>query len=223
MGLIISPQQPTLVSGTNIESIDGTSILGSGNQITNYSLLAYAALGGVILGETPGLSVNGILGTAMTMTDGTVYYICIYIPQSATITGVKWFQGAQGNFTADNNNRLGLYSYSGGTMTLVASCADDANLWKGTANTWTSKAFSVAYPAAPGVYFVALLYNSSAQVTAPTIGATNNSVNAGVVNVDFTNSAKLRSIVTGQANLASPSQAMSGTTATALNPYLAVY
>ena len=48
---------------------------------------------------------------------------------------MKFVQIAQGLYTATNENRIGLYSYSEGTITLVASTADNGDLWKGIANT----------------------------------------------------------------------------------------
>ena len=149
------------------------------------------------------------------LADGSVRFIATYVPITATITGAKFFQVVQGDYTADNYNGIGLYSYSGGTMTLVASSTNDGNIWKGTASTWQTKAFSATYSATSGLYFVGLLYNNSAQTTAPTIGSSASST-ANVGANDFTNSAKLVSLVNAQASLPTP-QLMSGTTLSNLN------
>ena len=128
------------------------------------------------------------------------------MPAGITLTGVKWIQRTQGNYTADNNNKVGLYSYSGGTLTLVASCADDGNLWKGASNSVQSKAFSSTYVTLTNTqYFVAFLYNNSAQVTAPFISIL-------TYQLDFTNSAKLSSTKGATTDLPA-TQAMSGTVA----------
>jgi len=171
----------------------------------------YQALGGGILAENPFVDqTQG--GTSNTLTDGRCYFSPVYLSKAATITGVKWLQRVTGSYTSDNENRVGLYTYSAGTMTLVASCANDGNLWQtvGTA-TYGSKAFSATYSAEAGLYFVGAVYNSSAQSTAPTIGGSTVSV-AAQNTIDFTNSAKLSSYVT--ASTLPTSQAMSGTTTT---------
>lgn len=150
------------------------------------------------------------LTSATNMTDGRLYFIPVYLRTAQTITGVKWFQGNQGNYTSDNYNGFGLYTYSGGTLTLVASSTDDGNIWKATANTYNAKAFSATYSASAGLYFIAALWNASATTTAPQLGSTTGLTNNSVTSVDFTNSAKYLSFVAGQTSLPA-TQAMSGT------------
>lgn len=117
----------------------------------------------------------------------------IYIRESMTLTGVKWFQSVQGSYTADNYNGVGLYSYDGaGTLTLVASSTDDGDIWKGAAHSIQSKAFSSTYNAVTGIYFIGLIYNNSTQVTAPAIGAGSSLLNNNIPLGDFTSSAKIR-------------------------------
>lgn len=171
----------------------------------------YQALGGGILAENPFVDQT-IGGTSNALSDGRCYFSPVYLSKAATITGVKWLQRVTGSYTADNENRVGLYTYSAGTMTLVASSANDGTLWStvGT-STYGSKAFTGTYSASAGLYFVGALYNSSAQTTAPTVGGSTVSV-AAQNTIDFTNSAKLSSYVT-TATLPT-SQAMSGTTTT---------
>jgi hypothetical protein len=82
-----------------------------------------------------------------------------------------WSQITQGSYTADNNNRIGLYTTDGSNFALVASCANDGNLWKGASSTVVSKAFSSTYAATAGLYFVAALFTYSALVTAPVIAS----------------------------------------------------
>jgi len=138
-----------------------------------------------------------------------------------TVTGIKFFQGTQGVYTANNYNGVGLYSYSGGTLTLVASSTNDGNIWKGTSQTWQTKAFSSPYNASAGIYFVSFLYSSSAVTTAPAIGQTQ-ALATGSSAFDFTNSAKISANITGQTALPS-SQAMSGLTASVRTYILALY
>ena len=150
--------------------------------------------------------------TSAALTDGFLKFLAVWVPYDMTITGVGWFQVTQGNYTADNNNKIGLYSFSGGTLTLVASCANDGALWKATSGTYTTKAFSSTYAATKGLYFIALLYNNSAEVTAPTVAVSATLQGTTQVTLDLTNSSKLLGGITAQTDLPA-SQAMSGVTA----------
>jgi len=122
---------------------------------------AFTALGSAIIGYSP-MNLSNLLNSNKALFDATLYVVGYYLPVGATISGVKFFQGVQGNYTADNYNGVALFSYSGGTITLVASSTNDGNIWKGTSNTWQTKAFSSTYVAAAGMYFIGMLYNYSA-------------------------------------------------------------
>jgi hypothetical protein len=196
------------------------------NAITsaNNVLRTYQALGSGLVAQTCGLSADRITTSGATIADGYVTFIALeYLRVAQTITGVKWWQSIIGNYTSNNNNKVGLYSYSGGTLTLVASSADDGTLWKTFASgSLGNKAFSASYAAAAGQYYVGLIYNQSAVVTAPTLGVAANMVNAAVQSLDFTNSAKLQGIITGQTDLPA-TQAMSGVTAIVNQTWVGVY
>lgn len=94
------------------------------------------------------------------MVDGTAVYQLVYIAEPATITGVKWYMTVQGDYVADNNNYIGLYSISGTTYTQVAISANNGNLWKASVGSVTT-AFSAPYTAAAGFYYIAVLWNTS--------------------------------------------------------------
>ena len=183
-------------------------------------VLMREALGSTIIASS--FSIDRI-NTVTTFTDSRIYFSPIYIRESTTLTGVKWYQGTQGNYTADNYNGVGLYSYSAGTLTLVASSTNDGGIWKATANTFASKEFSSTYSASVGIYFIAAIWNNSANVATPTIGAMTNLNNAAVSSGDFSNSAKLYSILVGQTALPSPTQVISGLSAAANASWLSVY
>jgi hypothetical protein len=205
--------------GTNL-SDDGTNILAASRSSW---LAIYPLLGGGILGETLGLSMADI-GTAQALSDAQIYWCAVYLPNAATLTGVKWFQTVNGSYTADQNNVIGLYSYSAGTLTQVATTGNDGNLWQqGIAMGVASKPFTATYAAAAGLYFIAALYNNSAQTTAPTIGRGGNLVNAGVAALDFTNSAKAYGIMNAQTNIPSPTQVMSGITTVLIVNWFGLY
>lgn len=183
----------------------------------------YNLLGGGVLGETCGSSIFNLTGSGVTLASQTFRIIAVYLPQAATLTGVKWYQATQGSYTGNNENRIGLYTYSGGTLTLVASTTNDATLWSTAAtNTVGNKAFSSTYAASAGLFFVGLLYSQSAQTTAPVLGNLPNLGNAAVASFDFTNSAKVAGTLASQTTLPT-SQAMSGITASNGVPYVGLY
>lgn len=146
-------------------------------------LEAYQLLGSSI--KSVSLSCISLtnLTTSGALTNQQIRFFAVYLPKAQTITGVKWMQLTAGNYTANNYNGIGLYSYSGGTLTLVASSTNDGNIWKvNSTNLFQSKAFSSTYAAAAGVYYVGVLYCSSAQTTAPGIYA----ATTGNATYDFT-------------------------------------
>lgn len=210
----LSGKQDTLVSGTNIKTINSTSLLGSGDISVGgiaYSvdLLKIQALGSTIKAQSFDSEMNTTT-TVRGLADGRIEFQSVYISQAATITGAWFLQVTQGNYTADNYNGIGLYSYSAGTLTLVASTTNDGNIWKTAASTYASKAFSTPYSAAAGVYYVGFLYNSSAQTTAPSVGG---KVSAAVLNGSITsNSASFFHYKTSQTALPYPTITIAGMT-----------
>lgn len=252
----IAGKQTTLVSGTNIKTVNGTTLLGSGDLSTTQTtvsgnagtattlqtsrningvafngsaditvdndLLAYAALGSPILCQT----VNQRLeysNTSTALVDGQIKYEAIYLPKAATLTGLKVYVRVLGNYTGDNNNRVGLYSYSGGTLTLVASSTNSGTLWTSAANAIQTIPFSSTYNASAGLYFAAFLYNNSAQTTAPALasGVALNNLAMGSTAMGFTNSAKLHGTSSGT-DLPS-SIAMSSITASTIPSWVGGY
>jgi hypothetical protein len=180
----------------------------------------FQALGSTIKAE-PYYSVDTI-NTTMNLNWQDLRFVPVYLSSAQTITGVIWYQHVQGVYTADNYNGVGLYSISGGTLTLRASSTNDGDIWKATSATWASKAFSSTYAAAAGVYYIAFNYNRSAQTTGPSIGAMGSFIANGFNGMNFTNSAKLQAVIWSQTSLP-------GTVATSsfLNvtsqPYVALY
>lgn len=183
----------------------------------------FSELGSSIKGQVYGMTPNSVTGNAGGLSDGTLGFIVVPIDTDCTITGVMWAQNAQGVYTADNYNGIGLYSYSAGTLTKIAESTDDGNIWKGSTATLQTKNFSSPVAVTAGLYFVAFLYNSSAQTTSPSIaGQSSNAFIAAVFSLDFTNSAKLRGSVSSQTTLPA-TQAMSGVTAVTSYPWFALY
>jgi hypothetical protein len=142
---------------------DGLASVGSAE------IAAITAMGSTIKAFNVGGGLN-MTTSAAAMSDRRCYLQPVYLQTAATITGVGWLQSAQGDYTAANYNGVGLYSVSGSVLTLVASSTNDGNIWKATANTYTTKAFTTPYVAAKGLYYVALLYSwTSAHAVDPTL------------------------------------------------------
>jgi len=153
---------------------------------TNFQSIVNA-LGGGVISQTFDIQITGA-GVYNTLYDRQIDFVSIYVSSATTLTGVKWVQQQQGNYTGDQYNGWGLFSYSGGTMTLVASTTNNSEIWKGAAASSQSVAFSTPYSATEGVYYLAALYNQSAQTTAPQILAkTSSASNTAPI---LTNSAK---------------------------------
>ncbi len=206
---------------TNLGLEIGTDIpLGVGSDRVNIR----QALGSATKAETHPLER---FAQVITLTDARMELQAIWLPKAATLTGVKWWQAVAGVYTGDNNNKVGLYTYNGsGTLTLVASSTNDANIWKAGTQSFPSKAFSSTYAAAAGLYFIGLLYNND-QVTTPS--PTNPQLVAGSSAyvatggaADYPNNAKTMGFVTGLTDLPS-TQAMSGVSPLGIPIYLALY
>jgi len=199
---------------TTTGSSGAATLVGSTLNIPQYSggggssewpvTTAFQSLGSTLKGynlNNPNFNLNTVSG--LSLVSQRMYMYACYLPTAQTITGVKWWAVNTGNYTASNYNGVGLYSYSGGTLTLVASSTNDGNIWKTAgAPVFASKAFSSTYSASAGVYFVGLIYSSSAVVTTPTLPLFTN-IDFMSSNYDFTNSAKLSVVLNSQTSLPS--------------------
>jgi hypothetical protein len=181
---------------------------------------AYAALGSPFLAQTVGCPIQ-TSNTSTALVDGQIKFTAVYLAKAATITGIRVYVRTLGSYTPDNNNRVGLYTYSAGVLTLVASSANSGTLWTSAANAFQTIAFSSPYAASVGIYFVGILYNNSAQVTAPTIATGTALNNAAMAALAFTNSAKLYGTANGT-DLTTPIN-MSAITASTIPTWVTLY
>lgn len=242
----VNSKQPALVSGTNLKTINGQPITGPGDiavtataswgsvtgNITTQSdllsliidkdILAYQALGCNFKSGTVGQSLF-YANTSSSLVDGQIRYIATYLQKAETITGLKVYVRTAGSYTGDNNNRIGLYSYSNGVLTLVASSANSSSLWTSAANAIQTIPFSSPYAATPGIYFMALIYNQSAQTTAPALasGVALNNIAMSSTAFGFTNSAKIYGVSSSTDLPASIN--MTAVSATATPTWMATY
>lgn len=180
------------------------------------------ALGSVVKGQSAGVNMDQMSTTSFTAISGTVYWTAVWLPSPETLTGIKYWLGASGVFTGDSFNGFALYTYSGGTLTQVATSANDETIWKGTGNAYQTIPFTGSYVASAGLYFVAFLFHSSATTTSPTFGIGASVATGGMQSGDFPNSAKLSATQTSQTTLAS-TKAMSAITVTTLRPWIGLY
>lgn len=209
--------------GTANGGTGATTILGARTNLgVNTYIDTMNLLGSAAVSQTFG-SVSTRASGNLTLSSGALTYVLMdAMPAGLTILGVKFLQVTQGVYTASNNNRLGVSSLSAGTHTLVASCANDGNLWKGANNTVQTKAFTSSFiTVANTAYYITYLFSSSSTSTAPIISLVPAST-ATAFTLDFTNSAKLGGFVAAQTDLAS-SQASSGLTALTGAAYLLLY
>jgi hypothetical protein len=233
-GTVIQLGSATQVTGSlNVSegitgSLFGTSSLAI-NVIQNapVALNLYSALGSNTKAE-PIFNQGGLLGgSAQTMIHQTLYGVAVQVPQQTTITGVKWYRTNTGGvYTAGTYNGVGLYSYSAGTLTLVASSSNTPNLWSSSyaaANAFVTRSFETSYVANPGIYFAVALYTTASQTTAPVIGTGVSALfNIQVPSYDYTNGAKHFIGATGRTTLAS-STAISTLGGSLTQVYLALY
>lgn len=188
---------------------------------TDNNIAAYRALGSTILYESVGLDVTRIATTAA-LVDQALFFTPIYIPTTTTITGVMWYQTAQGSYTANNYNGVALYSYSGGTLTLIDTSVNDGTIWKIASNTYGTKNFNTTHSLATGIYYIGVLYCRLAVVTAPSLGFASTPVNAAINTLNFTNSAKLNGSAASQTTIPT-SKAMSTISSGAVTMWIGVF
>lgn len=200
-------------------SASGTTAQGNDARFDKETLQAMAAMGGAIIAEPVGYSFWNCNQNQSIVAARAVYF-AVWIPKDMTITGVKWYQGQQGAYTASDTNEINLYTFSGGTLTKVAGTGNDGNLWKSASGTFVTYAFTGTYAATAGLHFIGMIWNRSAVTTVPIITGLNTTIGSGM---DFTNSSKFIALLNTQTALAATTQAMSALTTSTQGFYVALY
>jgi hypothetical protein len=137
-------------------------------------------LGGTLLAESgPGLIQAQ---TAQTLVDNRANYQPVLL-KPGTYTGVACYCRALASYTGDNYNGVALYSYDGDmTLTKLQESTNSASAWvSAAANRFLYIPFAAPVViSTAGIYFIATLYNNSAQTTAPQLAGYTNLSNGGI-------------------------------------------
>jgi hypothetical protein len=177
-----------------LNSTDTSSLSNRINQtptITGYQLL------GSNIKAFP-LGITGFAHTTAVLAhvNQRMTFVAFYIPQTTTVTGVKYITTSAGTSFVGNANYNGfaLYSYNIGTglATRIDSTANDNTIWTTTGT--QLKAFVTPTSLSPGIYYLGYLCQGTA-TTFPSI-AQNPQLN-GVTTYDFTSPGRITGYVTG--------------------------
>lgn len=107
------------------------------------------------------------------LADGDLRLTAVLVPDAAICTGAVFYIETAGVFTADNENRFGLYELNEAatSLNLIASRANDGtgSIYK-SAGLWFY-AFASAVYVEPGIFYLGFLRNSSAVTTNPKMAA----------------------------------------------------
>ena len=193
IGSLTTATYPSLTELSYVKGVT-SAIQTQLNSLNQYDdqFAMYQDVGSAIVTGTYGLGIDRLSAAIQPLADGQISFMLVRFRKADTILGVKWLQGTQGNYTADNYNGVCIGTLSSGTITIQAISTNDGNIWKGTANTWQTKAFTSGYAvSANTTYVIGIVYNNSAQVTLPTIYGSSSTSVAAAQTADFTNSVKL--------------------------------
>ena len=201
-----------------IAKFSGTATIANATADTDYLInsvntIAYTAMGSTIKGNGVAVEKPHNMTANNTLTAGTVFFIAYYLSKAETITGVKW---QQGTLAAGSSGSFGLYSVSGGTITLQASSSFDTTVFSTSQNTFKSKAFTSTYAAPAGLYYIGVLSTANSAIVGGIFA-----YNASIYGADFSNSNKV--VTTRVTSSLPPTQALSGCTSTQTAPGLFLY
>lgn len=150
------------------------------NQTPEFDLMLQALGSGIIAQTFPIWQMSGTAALG----DGQLRISPLIIPTDTTVTSVTFFTRTTGDYTADKYNGIYLFSFASGILTNIDSTVNDGNIWKGTANTYSTVNFTFPVAVKRGVYYLGFLNNSSAQVTAPAIlGVSSGSANEATLDL----------------------------------------
>jgi hypothetical protein len=169
----------------------------------NVYIKGMQAAGSTIKGTNMAVPYYNLISQTTALTNAQMRVVLIYLPNAATLTGIKFYT-AGGTNNAGTFNGVGLYKVRSGndSADLVASCANDTSLFEpATANSWVTKAFTSTYSASAGLYYAAIIcsYNTGT----PSVGTSAALANTGVVsNMDISPN-KISAVVNSQTSFGS--------------------
>lgn len=181
-------------------------------------LLGLQELGAPFKGYTIG-NVIPTNGNFLTLATQRVQYWAVYVPKPALLSTVAFLIATSGVYTSTGYNGFALNTINTttGLLTQVAATTSSTTIWAG-AGGYNTINFATPYAAVEGVYFLSLLYQSSAQVTAPQL--LDSALNSNAISFlgAFPASIKLNGILNAQTSIPT-TQLMSGLTQTATLTY----
>lgn len=167
--------QKQLKLGTTGETAAAGNHAHTPDEVAALALLGLPLVAGALLAKPWALT------QASSLTSGGLRLIPVYLPAGAVLTGAAVYLAASGQYTPANDSSFSLYSLSAGTLTRVATTGNQPNLFAGTAQSYVQRAFTAPYSAAPGLYYVGILFGAAAgAAVTPTLGAGANLNNAGM-------------------------------------------
>lgn len=207
---------PTAAAGTNTDQAANLNFVNSAKS----NVTRLAEIGSTIKTLPFGYSFQSSSSAALT--DGTAYYILQEPTYKATVaTGIKCLMGTQGAFTEDNFCGAALVEVNG-DGTYSAPVAISNNLpgqFKLSAQSTMTFPFTTPYTMNPNkLYAAVILYNSSAQTTAPQISV-GSGLSGNLANLFSPTIAKIAGLLTSQATIPATSINISSLTL-ASNPFL---
>lgn len=219
-----TPLVPTAAAGTNTTQAASTAYVTEAVEGSSLFVQLANSNGSSILGITSGAS--GLSATPLALASQRLYLIPVQIQKTGTCHGVKFMLGTAGDFTDSGFNGVALFTESNGTYTQVRTSANSGNGWKTTANTQASIDFTSTINVTIGeIYYVGILYSSSAQTTAPSIVCATVWTNATFsINtlMGFTNSRKYFQYLGSQASMPLSLSASATTSANSI-PFAILY
>lgn len=167
---------------------------------------------------------TAFLNTLTNPTDGQIRCSRIDVPQPMLITGVVFFLPTLGVYTANNNNKVAMYS-AGGTPVRLAQSADTPTMWSAAGtNSFKFIPFSSPYAAPAGIYLAALLWNHDETnqpggFAVPAIGCRAPTLGAPTSSIDYT-TGKSYGVQGGQTDMPATLAAF---TASSTMPWMSFY
>ena len=162
--------------------------------------------------------------STLSLVNATIYLAMMYVPDLTTITGLYLPKQANSNLmTYNNNNKVGLYTSNGTTLTRIAQSANDGTIWNSPAMRSVPFTSTVNVQ---GIVYGAFLLNYSAtggnpsmpvlNIATATAHATGNTSSGGV-------SGMFRSGTIGSQTDLGTTIATSGVTSAAKMPLIGLY